>query len=109
MSEYRHATAPNLVIAADYVQYAYRRFGRIGGPPLLLLNYFAANLDAWDPEITDGFASVREVILLDGAGVGRSSGVAPCGPKVEMGPLSPPAYPHRWSILRQGCLPRPEA
>jgi pimeloyl-ACP methyl ester carboxylesterase len=43
----------------------------------LLLNYFAANLDAWDPKITDGFASDREVILLDGAGIGRSGGKTP--------------------------------
>jgi pimeloyl-ACP methyl ester carboxylesterase len=43
----------------------------------LLLNYFAANLDAWDPKITDEFASYREVILLDGAGIGRSSGETP--------------------------------
>jgi pimeloyl-ACP methyl ester carboxylesterase len=77
MSEYRHTTAPNLVAMADGVQYAYRRFGSRGEPPLLLLNYFAANLDAWDPKITDGFASYRKVILLDGAGIGRSSGETP--------------------------------
>jgi pimeloyl-ACP methyl ester carboxylesterase len=77
MSKLRHATAPNLSAAAGGVQFAYRRFGSKGGSPLLLLNYFAANLDAWDPEITDGLASDREVILLDGAGVGRSSGETP--------------------------------
>ncbi len=77
MSKDRHATAPNLVATAGGVQYAYRRFGSRGGPPLLLLNCFAANLDAWDPKITDGFASDREVILLDGAGIGRSSGETP--------------------------------
>jgi pimeloyl-ACP methyl ester carboxylesterase len=77
MFDDRHATAPNLVAMAGGVQYAYRRFGGRGGPPLLLLNYFAANLDAWDPKITDGFASDREVILLDGAGIGRSGGETP--------------------------------
>lgn len=77
MSEDRHATTPNLVATAGGVQHAYRRFGRTGGPPLLLLNYFAANLDAWDPKITDGFASDHEVILLDGAGIGRSGGETP--------------------------------
>jgi pimeloyl-ACP methyl ester carboxylesterase len=77
MSEYRNTNAPNLLATAGSVQYAYRRFGSTGGSPLLLLNYFAANLDAWDPKITDGFASYREVILLDGAGIGRSNGETP--------------------------------
>ena len=77
MSEDRHATAPNLIATAGGVQYAYRRFGKRGGPPLLFLNYFAANLDGWDPKITDGFVSDHEVILLDGAGIGRSSGETP--------------------------------
>lgn len=77
MSEDRHATAPNLIATAGGVQYAYRRFGNGGGPPLLFLNYFAANLDGWDPKITDGFASDHEVILLDGAGIGRSGGETP--------------------------------
>jgi pimeloyl-ACP methyl ester carboxylesterase len=77
MSGDAHATAPNLVATAGGIQYAYRRFGRRGRPPLLFLNYFAANLDAWDPKITDGFAANDDVILLDGAGIGRSGGETP--------------------------------
>jgi hypothetical protein len=32
---------------------------------LLLLGYFTANLDRWDPKVTNGFAAEREVILVD--------------------------------------------
>jgi len=34
-------------------------------------------LDNWDPAVTDALASGREVILLDNAGVGRSTGNVP--------------------------------
>jgi len=53
--------------------FAYRRFGRRGGTPLLLLGYFTANLDRWDPKVTNGFAAEREVILVDYPGIGGSS------------------------------------
>jgi hypothetical protein len=35
---------------------------------LLLVNYWAANMDDWDPKLTNGFAAEREVILFDNAG-----------------------------------------
>ena len=44
---------------------------------MLLLNYFAANLDKWDPKVTNGFAAERDVILSDYPGVGGSSGETP--------------------------------
>ncbi len=59
------------------MRFAYRRFGRPGGTPLLLLNYFAANLDNWDPRVTNGFATERDVILVDYPGIGLSSGEMP--------------------------------
>jgi pimeloyl-ACP methyl ester carboxylesterase len=34
-------------------------------------------LDNWDPAVTDALASTREVILFEGAGLGRSSGKVP--------------------------------
>jgi pimeloyl-ACP methyl ester carboxylesterase len=49
-------------------------FGRRGGLPLLLLNYFAANMDAWDPKVTNGLVAERDVILFNNAGVGSSTG-----------------------------------
>jgi pimeloyl-ACP methyl ester carboxylesterase len=50
---------------------------RKAGIPLLLLNYFAANLDNWDPTIANGFAAERDVIIVDYPGMGSSSGEMP--------------------------------
>jgi pimeloyl-ACP methyl ester carboxylesterase len=72
-----HETAPTQFVAFGGIRVAYRRFGRRGGVPLLLLNYFAANLDKWDPKVTNGFAAEREMILFDYPGIGGSSGETP--------------------------------
>jgi pimeloyl-ACP methyl ester carboxylesterase len=77
MSNDTHETAPTRFVQVGEVGFAYRRFGRPGGPPLLLLNYFAANMNAWDSKVTDGLLAQREVILLDNAGVGCSGGETP--------------------------------
>ena len=77
MSNDTHETARTQLVQVGDVEFAYRRFGRRGGLPLLFLNYFAANMDDWDPKLTNGFAAEREVILFDNAGVGSSSGETP--------------------------------
>jgi pimeloyl-ACP methyl ester carboxylesterase len=77
MSNDTHETAPTRFVQVGDVGFAYRRFGRPGGFPLLLLNYFAANMDNWDPKVTNGFAAERNVILFDNAGVGSSTGETP--------------------------------
>ena len=73
-------TAPNLrVEAANGVAYAYRRFGNrsTGALPLVCLIHFRGNLDNWDPILVDTLATQREVILVDNAGVGGSTGAVP--------------------------------
>jgi pimeloyl-ACP methyl ester carboxylesterase len=77
MTALTHESAPTLFIRAEGARYAYRRFGRRVGTPLLLLNYFAANLDKWDPKVTNGLAAERGVVLFDYPGVGSSSGDTP--------------------------------
>jgi pimeloyl-ACP methyl ester carboxylesterase len=72
-----HESARTQFVQIGDVRFAYRRFGRHGGLPLLFLNYFAANMDDWDPKVTNGFAAEHEVILLDNAGVGGSTGETP--------------------------------
>jgi pimeloyl-ACP methyl ester carboxylesterase len=72
-----HETAPTRSVEAGNVRFAYRRFGPNGATPLLLLNYFAAHMDDWDPRITNGFAEEHDVILVDYPGIGRSSGETP--------------------------------
>lgn len=72
-----HQTAPTLFVEAGGNRYAYRRFGRDTGVPIVMLQHFTGGLDHWDPAITDGLAAGREVILFDNAGVGASSGETP--------------------------------
>jgi pimeloyl-ACP methyl ester carboxylesterase len=77
MSQHVHETAPTQFVQAGDVRAAYRRFGKRGAPPLLLLNYFAAHMDDWDPRITNGLAAARDVIIFDYPGIGRSTGTTP--------------------------------
>jgi hypothetical protein len=41
---------------------------------MVMLQHFRGNLDNRDPALTDALAAEREVILVDYAGVGSSSG-----------------------------------
>ena len=77
MSSYTHQTAPTKFVEANGIKFAYRRFGKQAGIPLVFIPHILGNLDSWDPAVTDGLAQSREVILFDNAGIGRSSGVVP--------------------------------
>jgi pimeloyl-ACP methyl ester carboxylesterase len=72
-----NTTALTQFIEANGTRYAYRRFGESSARPLLCLQHFTGTLDNWDPAVTDPFASGREVILFDNAGIGRSTGDVP--------------------------------
>jgi pimeloyl-ACP methyl ester carboxylesterase len=72
-----HLTAPTQFVMADGIRFAYRRFGKETGVPLLFMQHFCGGMDNWDPILTDGFASGRPVILFDNAGVASSSGETP--------------------------------
>ena len=74
---HNHHTAPTQFIEAGQTRYAYRRFGNSEGLPMLFLQHFTGGLDHWDPAITDGLARDRQVILVDNAGVGASTGETP--------------------------------
>src|ERR1700758_4950426 len=74
---YTHDTAPTQYVEANGVRYAYRRFGKAGGVPIVLNVHFRGTMDHWDPAVTDGLARNREVILFDNAGIGASSGETP--------------------------------
>jgi pimeloyl-ACP methyl ester carboxylesterase len=69
--------ATQTIGGSNGVCYAYRRFGKSGGVPLVLLQHFRGNLDSWDPALLDALAAEREVISFDNAGVGSTSGTAP--------------------------------
>jgi pimeloyl-ACP methyl ester carboxylesterase len=72
-----HITAPTQLIEAKGISFAYRRFGKQTGVPLLFMQHFRGGLDHWDPAITDGFGKDRPVILFDNVGVASSSGETP--------------------------------
>jgi len=77
MTTHTHQTAPTQFVEADGVRFAYRRFGRTGGVPLVLNQHFIGTMDYWDPAVTDGLAPGREVILFNNAGISSSSGEVP--------------------------------
>ena len=77
MTEHTHQTAPTQFVEANGIRFAYRRFGKSGGVPLVFNQHFTGTMDHWDPLVTDGFAKEREVILFDNAGISSSSGEVP--------------------------------
>jgi pimeloyl-ACP methyl ester carboxylesterase len=69
-----HNAAKTQFLETNGVRYAYRRFGSGTKPPLLCLQHFRGGLDNWDPQVTDGLALGRSVILFNNAGIASSSG-----------------------------------
>jgi pimeloyl-ACP methyl ester carboxylesterase len=77
MNSINHDTAQTQFVEANGIRFAYRRFGKKGGLPLVFNQHYTGTLDHWDPAVTDGFAKDREVILFNNAGVSSSSGETP--------------------------------
>jgi pimeloyl-ACP methyl ester carboxylesterase len=77
MTQHNHQTAPTQFVEANGIRFAYRRFGKPGGAPLVFNQHFRGTMDYWDPALTDGLARNREVILFNNAGVSSSSGKVP--------------------------------
>jgi pimeloyl-ACP methyl ester carboxylesterase len=84
MTQHSHQTAPTQFVEANGIRFAYRRFGKPKGLPLVFNQHFTGTMDHWDPAVTDGFAKDREVILFNNAGVSSSSGEVPTSVE-EMG------------------------
>src|SRR6202790_963387 len=72
-----HQTAPTQFVEANGIRFAYRRFGKPDGVPLVFNQHFTGTMDHWDPAMTDGLAATREVILFNNAGVSSASGEVP--------------------------------
>lgn len=77
MSNSLHQTAPTQFIEAAGIRFAYRRFGKNVGIPLLLNMHFTGTMDHWDPAVTDGLAAEREIIIFNNAGISSTSGESP--------------------------------
>jgi pimeloyl-ACP methyl ester carboxylesterase len=70
-------TAPTRYVKGSGIRFAYRQLGPSTGTPLILLQHFSGNIDAWDPAVVNALAADRPVIAFDNAGVGRSTGQTP--------------------------------
>ena len=77
MSAYTATTVPTQFVEANGIRFAYRRWGKRGGLPLVFNQHFTGNLDNWDPAVLDRLAKEREVIIFNNAGVASSSGEVP--------------------------------
>jgi pimeloyl-ACP methyl ester carboxylesterase len=77
MSIYSAITVPTQFIEANGIRFAYRRWGKQGGAPLVFNQHFTGNLDNWDPAVLDGLTPEREVIIFNNAGIASSSGDVP--------------------------------
>ena len=77
MPTFTHHTAPTQHVEANGIRFAYRRFGKSGGVPIIFNQHYTGTMDYWDPAVTDGLAQTREVILFNNAGVSSSSGQTP--------------------------------
>src|SRR5712664_1401591 len=77
MTQHSHQTAPTQFVDAAGIRFAYRRFGKLGGVPLVFNMHFTGTMDHWDPAVTDGLAATQEVILFNNAGISSTSGKVP--------------------------------
>jgi pimeloyl-ACP methyl ester carboxylesterase len=69
-----HQTAKTSYLPYKDGKLAYRRFGATSGVPLVFFIHFRGTMDKWDPLLINKIAASRPVILVDYAGVGKSTG-----------------------------------
>jgi pimeloyl-ACP methyl ester carboxylesterase len=77
MGNYTATTVPTQFVEANGIRFAYRRWGKRSGLPLVFNQHFTGNLDNWDPAVLDGLTKEREVIIFNNAGVASSTGEVP--------------------------------
>jgi pimeloyl-ACP methyl ester carboxylesterase len=77
VTDHTHQTEPTQFVDGAGIRFAYRRFGKNQGVPLVFFQHFTGTMDNWDPAVTDGLARDREVILFNNAGISSSGGETP--------------------------------
>src|SRR5437899_8141919 len=77
MSTYTVSTFTTQFFEANGFRFAYLRWGKRSGLPLVFNQHFTGNLDNCDPAVLDGLAKEREVIIFNNAGVASSTGEVP--------------------------------
>lgn len=68
-------TTATKFIEANGVKFSYRTLGPKSGTPLVFLQHFTGNMDAWDPAVVNAFAKTRPVIVFNNRGIGATDGV----------------------------------
>src|ERR1700730_6627778 len=58
-----HQTAPTQFVEVKGIRFAYCRFGKADGVPIVFNQHYVGTMDYWDPAVTDGLARDREVVL----------------------------------------------
>jgi len=53
VSNYTHQTAPTQFVEANGIRFAYRRFGKTGGVPIVFNQHYIGTMDYWDPTVTE--------------------------------------------------------
>jgi hypothetical protein len=48
MTTHTHQTAPTQFVEANGIRFAYRRFGKTGGVPIVMNIHFRGTMDHWD-------------------------------------------------------------
>src|SRR5712692_6885755 len=77
MSNHTHHTVPTQFVEADGIRFAYRRFGKREGVPLVFLRALHRDNGPLGSGHYRRLALDREVILFDNAGISSSSGEVP--------------------------------
>lgn len=67
-------TVATKYINAAGIKFSYRKLGPDSGTPLVFLQHFTGNMDAWDPAVINAFAKTRPVIVFNNRGVGATDG-----------------------------------
>jgi hypothetical protein len=73
--------------------------------PLVFNQHFTGTMDHWDPAVTDGFATDREGILFDNAGVSNSSGEVPTRASLFSNPIKAKNCAERIFSVALGLVP----
>ena len=105
---HNHTDRSDAVGQTNGIRFAYRRFGKPGGAPLVFNQHFRGTMDYWDPAVTDGLARNREVILFNNAGVSSSSGPVPTSFQ-EMGADAIAFVENSWACPGSTCSAFPSA
>ncbi|PHK50103.1 alpha/beta fold hydrolase [Staphylococcus edaphicus] len=67
----------NNYISVGDIDFAYKKFGKKEGIPLVFLIHFRGTMENWDPAMLEHIVGERPVILFDNTGVGYTNGVTP--------------------------------